>query len=251
MDKDKEHKKKIRTEFEKPEKSFDDWAMEHGISLPPADNMRQVRPSGTPARHSHIRGGIGIAVAVKRGVLIAIPMLIIAAIIVSIIVVNTVGRQDLPALYGYNDVTNEYITIDEVEAVPNVYLFDMSGVVQTESVIKEVLKDDESFVLSYVLTNNLISVTNGETTDAFYITYRIKLYEQYEFLSAERYDDLTKVISVSGRDVSYRIVDSQPSVAYAKFTADSNTYYIEARGFDGITDLTEDNFVNLLNKILP
>ena len=188
--------------------------------------------------------------AVKRGVLIAIPMLIIAAIIVSIIIVNTVGRQDLPALYGYNDVTNEYITIDEVEAVPNVYLFDMSGVVQTESVTKEVLKDDESFVLSYVLTNNLISVTNGETTDAFYITYRIKLYEQYEFLSAERYDDLTKVISVSGRDVSYRIVDSQTSVAYAKFMADSNIYYIEASGFDGITDLTEDNFVNLLNKIL-
>ena len=250
MEKDKDLKKKIQAEFEKPEKSFDNWAMEHGISLPPADNVRQVQLSGTPARHSHIRGGIGVAAAVKRGVLIAIPLLIIAAIIIPVLVVNTFVRRDLPALYGYNDVKSQRITIDEVEAVPNVYLFDMSGVVQTESVTKEVLKDDESFVLSYVLTNNLLSVANGDTMDAFYVTYRVRIYENYEFLYYTYYKELTHTANVNGHEVSYDLSGSQLSTAYAKFTADGYEYFIEASGFDGITDLTEDNFVNLLNKIL-
>lgn len=250
MDKDKDLKKKIQAEFEKPEKSFDEWAAENGISLPPADNSGRVQSSGTSARRPHVRSGVGVAAAVRRGALIAVPLLVIAAIIIPVIMVNMPLPDEPPVLYGYNDVTAKYISIDEVKAVRDIYLFDMSGVAQTESVTKEVLKDDESFVLSYVLTNNLLSVVNGETADAFYVTYRIRLYEHYEFLTYEHYNNLTDNISVNGREISYAIADSQPAVAYAKFTADGYEYFIEASGFDGITDLTEDNFVNLLNKIL-
>ena len=249
MDKDKDLKKKIQAEFEKPEKSFDEWAAENGISLPPADNSERVRSSGVSARHPHARSGVGVA-AVRRGALIAVPLLVIAAIIIPIVLLNMPVPDKPPVLYGYNDVSSQRIIIDEVKAEQDIYLFDMLGVAQTESVTKEVLKDDESFVLSYVLTNNLLSVVNGETADAFYVTYRIRLYEHYEFLTYEHYNNLTDNISVNGREISYAIADSQPAVAYAKFTADGYEYFIEASGFDGITDLTEDNFVNLLNKIL-
>ena len=249
MDKDKDLKKKIQAEFEKPEKSFDEWAAENGISLPPADKPERVQSPGASTRHPHVRSGVGVA-AVRRGALIVVPLLVIAAIIIPIIIVNMSLQDKPPVLYGYNDVTAKYITIDEVKAIQDIYLFDMLGVAQTESVTKEVLKDDESFVLSYVLTNNLLSVVNGETADAFYVTYRIRLYEHYEFLTYEHYNNLTDNISVNGREISYAIADSQPAVAYAKFTADGYEYFIEASGFDGIADLTEDNFVNLLNKIL-
>lgn len=250
MDKDNNLKKKIQAEFEKPEKSFDEWAAENGISLPPADNSGRVQSSGTSARRPHVRSGVGVAAAVRRGALIAVPLLVIAAIIIPVIMVNMPLPDEPPVLYGYNDVTAKYISIDEVKAVRDIYLFDMSGVAQTESVTKEVLKNDESFVLSYVLTNNLLSVANGDTMDAFYVTYRVRIYEKYEFLYYTYYEELTHTVTVNGHEVSYDLSGSQLSTAYARFAADGYEYFIEASGFDGITDLTEDNFVNLLNKIL-
>lgn len=249
MDKDKDLKKKIQAEFEKPEKSFDEWAAENGISLPPADKPERVQSPGASTRHPHVRSGVGVA-AVRRGALIVVPLLVIAAIIIPIIIVNMSLQDKPPVLYGYNDVTAKYITIDEVKAVQDIYLFDMSGVAQTESVTKEVLKDDESFVLSYVLTNNLLSVANGDTMDAFYVTYRVRIYENYEFLYYTYYKELTHTANVNGHEVSYDLSGSQLSTAYARFAADGYEYFIEASGFDGITNLSEDNFVNLLNKIL-
>ena len=249
MEKDKDLKKKIQAEFEKPEKSFCEWAAENGIDLTHADKSERVRSSGSSARHRHVRRGGGVA-AVRRGALIAVPLLVIAAIIVPVIVANMPAHDKSPVLYGYNDVTAEYITVDEVKAVRDIYLFDMSGVAQTESVTKEVLKDDESFVLSYVLTNNLLTVADGETADAFYVTYRVRTYENYEFLYYAYYEELTHTITVNGHEVLYDLSGLQSSTAYAKFAAGDYEYFLEARGFDGITDLTEDNFVNLLNKIL-
>ena len=250
MDKDKDLKKKIRTGFEKPEKPFDEWAAENGISLLPADDPEQARSSGSPAKRPHTGSGAGAAVAVRRGALVAASLLVIAAVIVSVIVLNMPAADNPPVLYGHNDVAIKYITIDEVKAVPGIYLFDMSGVAQTESVTKEILKNDDSVVLSYVLTNNLLSVANGETMDAFYVTYRIRLYEHYEFLTCEHYNSLTDNTSVNSREIAYYIVDTKYPVAYAEFTAGDYEYFIEARGFEGVTELTEDNFLNLLDKIL-
>ena len=250
MDKDKDLKKKIRAGFEKPEKPFDEWAAENGISLLPADDPERARSSGSPAKRPHVRSGAGAAVAVRRGALVAALLLVIAAVIVSVIVLNMPASDKQPILYGYNDVEIEYITIDEVKAVPGIYLFDMSGVVQTESVTKELLKNDNSVVLSYVLTNNLLSAANGEAMDAFYVTYRVRVYKNYEFMHYAYYDDLTHNATVNGHDVSYEPYGLQSSTAYAEFTAGDYEYFIEARGFEGVTELTEDNFLNLLDKIL-
>lgn len=250
MDKDKKLKKKIQAAFEKPEKSFDEWAMENGINLRSADNLKQVHPSGTPAKYPYTRSAIGVAAAVRRVTLVIIPFFVISIVIIISFIANMSLSNKKPVLYGYNDVVSEYVTIDEVKDVQNIYLFDMSGVAQTESVTKEVLKDDETIVLSYVLTNNLLSVVNGETIDAFYVTYRIRVYENYEFLYYTYYEELTHITTINGREISYGLSGSQLLTAYARFAVDGYEYFIEASGFEGITQLTEDNFVNLLNKIL-
>lgn len=250
MDKDKDLKKKIRAGFEKPEKPFDEWAAENGISLLPADDPEQARSSGSSAKRPHAGSGAGAAVAARRGALVAASLLVIAAVIVSVIVLNIPTADNPPVLYGHNDVESQRILIDEVKAASGIYLLDMSGVAQTESVTKEVLKNDGSVVLSYVLANNLLSVVNGETMDAFYVTYRIRLYEHYEFLTCEHYNSLTDIALVNSHEIVYDIADTQPVVAYAKFTAGDYEYFIEARGFEGVTELTEDNFLNLLDKIL-
>ncbi len=249
MYRDKDLKKKIRAVFEKPEKSFDEWAAENGIGLTSPVKPEKAQPSGVSARRPHVRVGAGAAAAVRRGALIAVPLLMIAAIIIPVLVAN-MSAPESPALYGYNDVISQRITVDEVKALPDICLFDMSGVVQTESVTKEMLKTDETFVLSYVLTNNLLSVANGETTDAFYVTYRIRLYEHYEFITCDNYDNLTRIAAVNGYTVAYDIFDSRHVTAYARFAAGGYEYFMEASGFDGITELTKDNFENLLNKIL-
>ena len=233
MDKDKDLKKKIRAGFEKPEKPFDEWAAENGISLLPADDPERARSSGSSAKRPHAGSGAGAAVAVRRGALVAASLLVIAAVIVSVIVLNMPAADKPPVLYGHNDVESQRVSIDEVKAVPGIYLFDMSGVAQTESVTKEILKNDDSVVLSYVLTNNLLSVANGEVMDAFYVTYRVRVYENYKFIHYAYYDDLTHNAMVNGHDVSYEPYGLQSSTAYAEFTAGDYEYFIEAHGIDG------------------
>lgn len=147
-------------------------------------------------------------------------------------------------------MTRMEIELDEIKEREEIYLFDMSNVVRIETVHKDVLTGSNSQVLLYTIRNCLLSVENGDSYDGFYVTYRIRLYSHYEFFSSENFTNLEHNTSIQGKTVRYEIRDIDQTTAYAGFSDGTYEYFIEAVGYENVTVLNEQNFLNLLDKIL-
>lgn len=247
MREDKKLQSKIKLEFETPEIPFEEWAAQNGIStevpervecpvLQLADNVN----------------GRGISSGNKKKIfsvcLPAFALLVVLAILLGCLLPR---HAFAPKIYGANDTMRIKIDLQEITEREDIYLFDMSGVIQTKDIYKDVLIKDNSQVLLYALKNCLLSVQNGEGFDGFYITYRIRLYPYYEFIGSEYFSDLDRSITVQDETIVYGIREfNQSLVGYATFSDGIYEYFIEACGYEGVTELNEQNFLNLLDQIL-
>ena len=241
--KDKDLRKKIQKEFETPEVPFAEWAESRGISsqeelarkevsvLVPADNV----------------AGCGMCGGRKRAftVGISVAAVLIALAIALFFIIRPVAQK----LYSVSDVKSSESNIAEITSQNDIYLFDID-LAHNYIVSKDTLINDSDFILMYRINNCLLSVNNGDKTDAFYFSYYIRTYSNYEFLHYKNFEKLNSVADVNGKKVSYKFIkDDTSTYAYASFTVNGCEYYIESYGF-GETVINEENFINLLNKIL-
>lgn len=245
--KDKDLQKKIKKEFGTPDVPFEEWAQKRGVFTDGNEEYSLQLP--VPETADNVNGN-GTANGGRRkslilGVSAGTVVLAVAAIILGFSL-----RPVAPVVYGANDTISVEATLEEVIEKQDCYLFDMSGVVSTEMITKDVLKNDNTQVMLYTITNSLLSVENGQNYDGFYLTYYVKVYHNYEFISERYFDNPANSSTVNNFTVNYKIDGSKETVAYASFSAGSYEYFIEARGYEGVTVVTEDNFINLLNKIL-
>lgn len=247
MREDKKLQKKIKQEFETPEIPFEEWAAQNGISTDAPERVKC--PVLEPADNVN---GKGIPNGNKKKILsVCLPLfavLVALAILLGCFLPKS-SPVPPPKIYGANDATKKDIYLQEIVEQEDFYLFDMSAVARTEEVNKDVLIEDESQVLLYTMRNCLLSVSNGESFDGFYITYRIRLYPRYEFMGSEYFSELSR-ITVQDKAIEYRIRDLDQPAGYAKFSDGTYEYFIEARGYPNVTVLNEQNFLNLLNEIL-
>lgn len=242
----KEFKKlqnKIKTEFETPEVPFDEWANQHnisdGVEFGSTDYLRFEEVENGNVRYKTRNRALIIGGS-------AVALLLVLFLTLYFVLPLLLG----PKMYGANDVVSNRITMEEVTSVEDIYLFDTSVLAKTESVTKDVLIKDNSQALLYSINNNLLSVENGEGYDAFYLTYKIRTYPNYVFFEYNNYLKIDKSIQVGNLEIGYVLVNIEVPYAYASFKHNNYDYYIEAHGFENVTVLNEDNFINLLNEIL-
>lgn len=243
MNEDKKLSKKIQSEFEKPDVDFEEWADKNNIKTGSAGFVPNRQESIGRTKSSPV-------IALKRGLIAVVPIMLALAIALPLVLINVFSVSSEPKIYGAGDAMSVDIELDEIRSIDDVFLFDMTSVVKTELITKDVLKKDNKMTLCYTLTNCLLSVDNGSILNGFYLTYKIRIYTHYEFLKADNYTNLVSTASVNGKSVAYALQETDNIEAYAKFTVGDYEYFIQARGFPGITELNEQNFLNLLNKVL-
>ncbi|MDE7083588.1 MAG: hypothetical protein K2O89_07830 [Clostridia bacterium] len=245
MREDKELQKKLKSTFETPDTPFNEWADKRGIF---ADATAKVEcPVCVPVDNVN---GRSMPNGNKKKILIICASFVALILAVVIILITVLPRPFVPKIYGENDTLNFDIEFNEILQTEDIYLFDMKDEEKPELVTKSVLIEDNSQVMLYTLLRCLVSVENGEIYDGFYITYRIRTYENYEFVGCQTYDKLNISANINDLKVSYIIDNKNNPIAYASFSVGEYEYFIEAYGYEGVTVLNEDNFINLLNKIL-
>lgn len=241
---DKKIKKKLQEKLIQPSMTFDEWAAKYGVSLPDPQSSPEKQKSGNAAK-----GGETAAVA-RRGntvVLIAFALFFTAAIVC--LVGKSIFGWNLLPKYGVDDVKTVWAEYSEIENIPEVYLPTMSGNASYGSFTKDILKKDESKVLLYKIDDNVISLRDNFGGD-FYFTYRIKLYENYEFFTCEKYKSKTNT-DINGKKVYYTIDENySPVTGYASFSLGDYDYYVEATAKEETTVINESSFITLLETIL-
>lgn len=242
---DKKIKKKLQEKLIQPSITFDEWAAKYGVSLPDPQTSPEKQKSGNAAK-----GGEAAAVA-RRGntvVLIAFALFFTAAIVC--FVGKSIFGWNIYPQYGVNDVNSVRVEMNEIESIPNVYLFDKSENLTYGRFSKDVLKKDEAQTLSYKLAENTISIDNNSVKNSFYFTYRIKLYENYKFSSWEKYKSKTNT-DINGKKVYYSIDENySPVTGYASFSLGDYDYFVEATAKEETTVINESSFITLLETIL-
>ena len=241
---DKKIKKKLQEKLIQPSITFDEWAAKYGVSLPDPQTSPEKQKSGNAAK-----GGEAAAVA-RRGntvVLIAFALFFTAAIVC--FVGKSIFGWNIYPQNGANDVRTVWSDYSEIENIPDVYLQTMPGNASYGTFAKDILKKDETQVLSYKIEKNTISLGDNFGGD-FYFTYRIKLYENYKFSSWEKYESKTNT-DINGKKVYYSIDENySPVTGYASFSLGDYDYYVEATAKEETTVINESSFINLLETIL-
>lgn len=241
---DKKIKKKLQEKLIQPSMTFDEWAAKYGVSLPAPQSSPEKQKSGNAAK-----GGEAAAVA-RRGntvVLIAFALFFTAAIVC--FVGKFIFGWNIYPQYGVNDIRTERVDWEEISNNPDIYLPTMSENASYGTFAKDILKKDETQVLSYKIEKNTISLGDNFGGD-FYFTYRIKLYENYEFFTCEKYKSKTNT-DINGKKVYYSIDENySPVTGYARFSLGDYDYFVEATAKDETTVINESSFITLLETIL-
>lgn len=241
---DKKIKKKLQEKLIQPSMTFDEWAAKYGVSLPDPQSSPEKQKSGNVAK-----GGEAAAVA-RRGntvVLIAFALFFTAAIVC--FVGKSIFGWNIYPQYGVNDVRTVWSDYSEIENIPEVYLPTMPENATYGTFAKDILKKDETKVLSYKMEKNIVLFRDNIIGD-FYFTYRIKLYENYKFSSWEKYKSKTNT-DINGKKVYYSIDENySPVTGYASFSLGDYDYYVEATAKEETTVINESSFITLLETIL-
>lgn len=243
---DKKIKKKLQEKLIQPSMTFDEWAAKYGVSLPDPQSSPEKQKSGNAAK-----GGEAAAVA-RRGntvVLIAFALFFTAAIVC--LVGKSIFGWNIYPQYGVYDVDTVRAELSDLENLSSVYLFDESENCSIGTVTKDVLKTDNSKTLSYVISNNAITISDGTKDEKFYFTYRVRLYKNYEFIYYSSYTNLESKMQINSCKVKYNVYSQRtPVSACASFSVGKYDYYIEANGQDETTVINESSFITLLETIL-
>lgn len=229
----------IRKEFETPDISFDQWSEQKGVFSDAAPTVAQYELADNVSGKSVGNGRR------KKILLICAPVLAVFVALV-ILLACLAPHSSEPIVYGDTDTEKIIIDMQEITDREDIYIFDSSSVIDRESVYKEVLKTDNTRVMLYGLVGNLLSVES----DGFYVTYKICLYPHYEFFDRKMYSDLENETTIQNKTIKYGVNGFEQPVAYAQFSDGKYEYYIEATGYEGVTVVDENNFLNLLNHIL-
>ena len=242
---DKKIKKKLQEKLIQPSMTFDEWAAKYGVSLPDPQSSPEKQKSGNAAK-----GGEAAAVA-RRGntvVLIAFALFFTAAIVC--LVGKSIFGWNLRPKYAVEDIKSVRAELSEINNIPNVYLFTLPQDSTYGRFTKDVLKKDETQVLSYKLAENTISIFNDSIKNSFYVTYRIRLYDNYKFASYDKYESKVKT-EINGKKVYYNVREPySPVTGYASFSLGDYDYYVEATAKDETTVINESSFITLLETIL-
>ena len=240
---DKKIKKKLQEKLIQPSMTFDEWAAKYGVSLPDPQSSPEKQKSGNAAK-----GGETAAVA-RRGntvVLIAFALFFTAAIVC--LVGKSIFGWNIYPQYGANDVRTVWAEYSEIKNIPDVYLPTMPENATYGTFAKDILKKDETKVLSYVIEKNTYSIEKG--IEEYYFTYRIRLYENYKFISYDKYDTVSSV-EINGKKVYYNVREPySPVTGYASFSLGDYDYFVEATAKDETTVINESSFIMLLETIL-
>lgn len=153
-------------------------------------------------------------------------------------------------VYSTQDVVTKSIDM-ETYLGEGFLFFDESLIWQMARVAMAVAKDDETLVLSYDITSAVILINDGEYI--FDLDLKARVYDEYEFYGITEYIDLSPLpLADKNVAVSYAIVTNayQCDVATVYFKRNGVDYYLDIRGFEGITDITVDTITVLLSELL-
>lgn len=234
---DRKLRKTIEKDCETPELSFEDWAEKHNITL----NM-PVETNEVTQEHVHVGGGV----LAKRVGACAVAVLLTFFIMFPVIygfLTKTPGLKR----YSVNDVINITSSVEEIQG-GGLYMFDTLQFAQVGTAYKEVSSDEHKVLLGYFIDDSLIAV--GE--EAFRVSYRAVVYENYTFIQPERFENLKNSVVIRDKQINYSIKATyKRTIGYASFKVGDYSYYLSAEGFEDITpNVTEENFLELLDAIL-
>ncbi|MCL2570575.1 MAG: hypothetical protein FWE16_05245 [Firmicutes bacterium] len=124
---------------------------------------------------------------------------------------------------------------------------------------KEALLDDHDFVLSLTLTNALI--VTSDFSLIFELDYRIRLYENYEFINYQQFALVNETFFVDEIEIHYIIVASDESYSvYLTFSYSGFDYFFQIRPVvdvygdvvaagEYITPLTKNNLIKIIELL--
>lgn len=229
--------KKIIKKVLKPEKSFEQWALDNNIALP----ERRLHPK-------------------KRCILKWITVATMTFIICLSIT--------LPLIYGNIEPRNylesdSHLIIKEVENEEelirffnskNILFFNSDRIPDEQNIpqiLSNVVKDDETLILSYSISDYYIKF-NVDEQQFFLLDYRVVVYKNYTFMTQSSYSDSDASFEESGKRIYYKITNLfQGSSAFVRFSYNGYDYYLRIGEVPELENskLTEsslrDFFVNL------
>lgn len=240
MKQDKRLQKTIQQEFETPKIPFETWCERTGIFSDDA----QPAPYAVYEFADNVRGK---SMGNGRRKLLSIWSPLLALLVVLLLVITCLSpRSSVLPTYGANDTEKQTISLQEITAQSDIYLFDFSKATIEGSASKEILITDPSRVMLYTVSNYLFSINDNNFT----LTYNIRVYPNYELPHYDTFISLENEAFVHGKQIKYEITGLSKPVGYAMFSDGKYDYFIEVASYKEVTTVTEDNFLNLLNNIL-
>lgn len=222
--------KKLFRKALKTDKPFDVWTKEHGIIQSEKRQNSQT--------------------IFKKP--IAVWSCIIAVLIIATaVVLPFILADNSPKIYSSQDTVTMFLSLDELYEKESLLLFDSKQILQYDRIGIDFPIENEFLSLSYNLVNCLIATNDG--VNGFYVDYTIRLYPYYNFYSYEHYSDLTSKFVIGSTEVYYKIkeeVKKSDSLAYIKFIYNNLEYFLQVKGFDGVTELSENTLKILLGDLL-
>ena len=222
----------------KPDITFDEWAAENNIELPPV-------PPKLSGKRDHIIRWAFFSVA---------SIFICLGVLLSFLLQDKPSGpvdpiKELPT-YTSMDSISVNIEMEELYGIEGLLLFDTSQILDHGATFKDIADDDENLILLYAI-NDCIIVTRDEE-NAFNVEYLIRTYHKYEFSSYSKYLDLETSFEVNNIQVYYNIVQEgrNSNSAVVRFSYGDIDYFMRVTEFEGITKINEETIKILINDLL-
>lgn len=230
-----------------PRKSFSRWAEENNV---------RVTAAPKPAKPKF---------AFVRFAALAVCLLLFGAVLLPIMlpfggdnpppVISTPGPEPVPQpkVYTSQDIISERINnVFEIYRMENLLLFDIDQIVKFEdyviqSIFIDYAKDDDALILSCVLNQCLIMTSGG--TNAYYVDYRIRLYQDYEFISYREYSDLIYSFTDGNIEIHYKIVEEAKAGCFVNFDYNGLGYFLKITNYLDPLNMTEADLKLLLTDL--
>lgn len=228
-----------------PVQSHEEWRSNH----PELDMY--FAPESTPKKRK----------VLPKWILAPASFLLVAAIVLPVVLTNVLGGGETPpgtlppitnevVAYGENDISPISVTQDYFDDKAETILIDLSKLSNEPQIVKETPKEETDLDLSYMFKEAAVPFLYEGNPYAFYITYRIRIYEQYSFVNEKVYENLENELTVGDYTINYQINETQSiKEGFAYFNYNDNDYYIYIKEAQSIWSLTDAALQALLQHL--